>query len=556
VRGGIGRRLGERGLWAGFVAAVVPLLVLLGLQFVWLRRLERVSAIAHKAALNNYLEAVGTEVQYFYRSAAERALNLPAVIFTGGDLEKAALLWKAKPTPGASRLFLVDYTRSPFGNILVFDPARGALESPFATDEAVSIIIACTPWQMLSARRHPAPSAGLHVDERNPEYRMILNPITDDASRVVGVAGLILDETYFTGTLLPKVISRAVPSFFPETARGDLVVSVRDSRGDPVPLGGAPAAAPAAASVSGGTPVTARVPFVFSDWTIALHSPRSTPEQWARASFLFNVTLSVLVTGVVVVGVSLALRAGGRAVRLGQMKSDFVSNVSHELRTPLASVRVFAELLRLGKVSDPATVRAYGGTIEAESRRLSRLIDNILDFARIESGRKTYHLVPADLREAVEATVRGFEAHLKDRGFRIDLETPADPLPPVPMDADAIGQALHNLLDNAVKYSGAAREIGVRVGREGREVVVSVRDRGIGIPRGEQGKIFERFHRVSTGLVHEVQGSGLGLSIVDHIVRVHRGRVTVDSEPGRGSTFSIRLPIADAPRPADAAPVT
>ncbi len=252
MRSGLGRFLGERALWAGFVAAVLPLLVLLGLQFLWLRRLERVSAIAHKAAL----------------------------------------LWKAKPVEGAGRLFLVDYTRSPFGNILVFDPDRGVLESPFATDEAVSIIIACTPWQMVSARRRPAPPAGLHVDERNPEYRMILNPITDGASRVVGVAGMILDEEYFARTLLSKVIARAVPSFFPETARGDLVVTVRDARGNTVPAGGE--------EPHGGPPVTARVPFVY------------------------NVTLSVLVAGVLVGGVSLALRAAGRAMKLGRMKSDFV----------------------------------------------------------------------------------------------------------------------------------------------------------------------------------------------------------------------------------------
>jgi two-component system phosphate regulon sensor histidine kinase PhoR len=121
------------------------------------------------------------------------------------------------------------------------------------------------------------------------------------------------------------------------------------------------------------------------------------------------------------------------------------------------------------------------------------------------------------------------------------------------MDSDAIGQALHNLLDNAVKYSGDARDIEVRLDRDGDFAVISVRDRGIGIARGEQRKIFERFHRVSTGLVHDVKGSGLGLSIVHHIVQAHRGRVAVESDPGAGSEFSVYLPVRrrEAPGPTE-----
>jgi len=286
----------------------------------------------------------------------------------------------------------------------------------------------------------------------------------------------------------------------------------------------------------------ARFPFVFTDWTMSLHSPGTTPEQWARANFAFNIALSALLAVVLMSGIALALRAANRAVRLSEMKSDFVSNVSHELRTPLASIRVFAELLRLGRAQAPGKIQEYGEYIEAESRRLSRLIDNILDFARIESGRKDYRFAPADLREVVAGTLKTFEAHLRHSGLRVTFEGMDGALPRIEIDPDAIGQALHNLLDNAVKYSGDSKEITVRLAKDGDALVVSVRDHGIGIPRAEQRKIFDRFHRVGTGLVHEVKGSGLGLSIVQHIVRVHGGRVVVESEPGKGSTFSICLP--------------
>lgn len=557
-------------LWAGFLAVLAPLIVLLALQYMWLARLKQVSALAQKAAHSNYLEAIGTEVQYFYRSTAERALNLPASLFTERRLEEAAYFWKKKPVEGVGRLFLVDYTRDRFGNFYVYDPDHGGLDPLPASDEALAIIVACAPLQIQSYRRTGAGAQALKVDERTPEFRLILNPITDDESRVVGVAGMILDETYFRERLLPAVVSKALPAFFPGSHGSGLAVTVRNAAGEVVlttsnaGTGGHPAmggpsvrageASPDGAPAGDGKTATARFPFVFTDWTMSLRGPGTSPEQWARANFVYNVALSAVLAAVLMGGIVLALRAADRAVRLSEMKSDFVSNVSHELRTPLASIRVFAELLRLGRVQTPEKIQEYGEYIEAESRRLSRLIDNILDFSRIESGRKDYRFVPADLREVVAATVKTFDAHLRHNGFRITLEgMDGPPLPHVSIDAEAIGQALHNLLDNAVKYSGDSRQIEVRLAREDGFLALSVKDHGIGIARGEQEKIFDRFHRVGTALVHEVKGSGLGLSIVRHIVEVHGGRVSVESEPGTGTTFFIRLPIRNLPGGREAA---
>ena len=541
-------------------AALVPLLILLTFQFVWLGHLKKASAAANHAALSNFLESVGKEVQYFYETNAERALNVPASLFHQDRLDEVAYQWKKKPVAGARRLFLVDFTTGPYGRYLFYDPETHTLRSPPASDESMAVIVATTSWNMVRSRTHESANPSFVVDERNPDYRIIFNPILDEESDLVGLGGMILDEWYFQHELLPTVINRSLPRYFPGSAATDLVVTVRD-RGGRVQF--------ATGAVVGKREAEKRAfNWVFSDYRLALHGARNMPERWANASFLFNLSLSALLALALIGGLAFALRAAGRAMALSEMKSDFVSNVSHELRTPLASIRVFAELLRLGRVTSPEKVREYGGTIEAEIRRLTALINNILDFARIESGRKTYQFASADLGCLVEGVLHGFEMRLSSIGFRVRYTPPDSPLPPVEMDADAITQALLNLLDNAVKYSGDSKEIAVRLAREEDQAVISVTDRGIGIAREEQPRVFERFHRVSTGLIHDVKGSGLGLSIVRHIMQAHHGQVTVESEPGRGSTFALRMPFvrrggslvgaseAGLPRPGAGAAVT
>jgi signal transduction histidine kinase len=532
---GFGSFLKRHTLIAGLFAVVLPLAVLLGVQFVWLLRLERVSAIAHEAALQSFLGSVGTQIEYTYRETAERSLNLPASLFTQDHVPKAAYYWKQRPVKGAKRLFLIDFTHEEFGHFLAFDPDQASLYTPVASDESLAMILAANPLHMLNMRQHGMESAALTVDERNPDYRIVLNPILDDAGRVVGLAGMILDEDYFRETLLPAIIEKAITASFAAAPREELAVMVRDGNGKPVVCVGNAEGRKVVAKT--------RLGFVFTDWEMALYSPRATPEQWARASFVFNMSFACLLAAALLGGVALALRVADRAVKLSAMKSDFVSNVSHELRTPVASIRVFGELLRTGRAPTADKVREYGEYIEAESRRLSRLIDNILDFSRIESGRKEYRFEDADLGAIVADVIRTFEVRLQPQGFRIVLSPPEAKLPLVRLDPDAIAQAFHNLLDNAVKYSGDSKEVIVHLAREGPAVTVAVQDFGVGIAPEEQRKVFERFHRVGTGLVHDVKGSGLGLSLVRHIVEAHGGSVEVTSKPGSGSIFTMRLPV-------------
>ncbi len=523
--------------WTIFAAALLPLVALLGLQYLWLERLERASAAAHRATLDNVLEAIAAGVEVHYRTLGERVLNLPAAVFTPERVHKAPYYFKKKEIAGARRLFVVAYAGERAGWPVYYDP--GGLEPAAATAaEERAVYVAIAPWKILAMKGGTLDKPTLSVEERDPDHRMILNPITDEGGKIVGLAGLIVDPAHFEREVLPGVVREALARFQGEAELP--VVSGRDGRGRELCFDSALPPRPGRAAES-----TRHLTFLFHDWELGIHGRHYTPADWARRNFAVNMALSLLLTALVAGGVLFALRAAARAMRLSQMKSDFVSNVSHELRTPLASIRVFGELLRLGKVESPEKVRAYGEYIETESRRLTQLINNILDLARIESGRKSYELTPADLEAVVRETVRTFRPSFEQAGFRLGWNPPSSPLPPVRLDASAIGQSLANLLDNAVKYSGSAREVEVRLERAGGDAVVTVADRGIGIPREEQAKIFDRFHRVATGLVHDVKGSGLGLAIVRHIAEAHGGRIEVDSRPGEGSRFRLVLPCAD-----------
>lgn len=533
--------LKRHSLWVGFVAVLAPLLILLALQYRWLAELDRTSSLVHKATLDNFVEAVVSDVEYQYRSQAERTLNLAPYMFTQGKLEKAAHHFKKKGVEGAKRLFVVSYTQG-HDEILYFEPTCASFSPAPWSPEARAVWVGTASLRTMAHKGGVLEQAQLAVIELDPDYRMILNPITDDASRIVGVAGMILDERHFREVVLPASIRKSVPEFFPGRGQ-EPVVFVRDQHGDVV-FASADVAPP-----PGGDGAKRHFNFLFHDWRIDLDSRHMTAGQVAKRNFALNIGLSALLAAVLLGGLILALRTASREMKLSQMKADFVSNVSHELRTPLASIRVFGELLRLGRVEDPGKIREYGDYIETESRRLTQLINNILDFSKIESGCKNYRFERADVTELVTETLRTFEVRLRQHGFQVAFEGPRQPLPPVLLDPGAIAQSLNNLLDNAMKYSNGEKEVAVSLRREGGLAVISVKDRGFGIPKDEQQKIFDRFHRVSTGLLHDVKGSGLGLAIVRHIVEAHRGRVTVESRPGEGSTFSIHLPIDPLPVP-------
>jgi len=233
-----------------------------------------------------------------------------------------------------------------------------------------------------------------------------------------------------------------------------------------------------------------------------------------------------------------------RAQRLAQQQMEFVAAVSHELHTPLTAIRSAGQNLAAGVVAEPAQVKRYGGLIESEGRRLSGMVGQVLDFAGIQSGRQAYNLQPTEVAPLVEAALADCRWMLEERSAQVETDV-ASGLPLVLGDPEALRRALRNLIENAAKYGGPNPWIRVKARNGGGEVEITVEDHGVGLRREDLPHLFEPFYRGRGALERSIAGSGLGLSVVGHIARAHRGRVTVDSEgDGRGSAFTLHLPVA------------
>jgi two-component system, OmpR family, phosphate regulon sensor histidine kinase PhoR len=264
--------------------------------------------------------------------------------------------------------------------------------------------------------------------------------------------------------------------------------------------------------------------------------------QASRRNRALYTVLLVIFYATLAIGVVFTARSLYREAQLSRLKTDFVSLVSHELRTPLTSIRMFIETLALGRVQDEAQQREVLGLLAKETERLSDMIERVLDWARIESGRRRYLRAPLSVDQVVTSALAAFRAQRLDAPVEISCEV-APGLPQLQGDPEALAGAVLNLLQNAFKYTGAHKRIALRAHPERKGVAIEVEDNGLGIPARERRRIFERFYRVDDRLTRKTEGSGLGLAIAKRIVEAHGGKISVNSEPGRGSTFTIRLPL-------------
>ena len=310
---------------------------------------------------------------------------------------------------------------------------------------------------------------------------------------------------------------------------------------------------------SGEFTVAVRFPTTLYGWRVQV-SPSASDELTARVQnrAMLELVMVMLSCGVIVLGVATILLAAERQRRISALKSEFVANVSHELKTPLALVRMFGEMLQSGRVASDEKRQEYLDIIVSESERLSALIENVLDFAKVEKGRQAYDFADGDVGEAVAKAVNVYRYRAEREG--VELATEIEPgLPRAHIDDRAIQLAVINLIDNALKYAPGSEVVSVRVCREGARggvaglsgqpmLVVRVIDHGPGVPHEERERIFERFVRGASARAGSAQrpirGSGIGLALVKHIAESHGGRAWVEEATGAGASFAVSIPVA------------
>jgi signal transduction histidine kinase len=343
----------------------------------------------------------------------------------------------------------------------------------------------------------------------------------------------LLSEDFVTNDLVAGTITRTLTRYHEHTDSPDVTITISDENQRILYANAAP---------QNGNVLETNFDFPFSNWKAGISLKDTNLDQLARDSFIHSAGATLLVLVFLFCGIALTIRATDREARLAQAKSNFVANVSHELKTPLSLLSLFSEILELDRVHSEEKKTEYYRIIRHESLRLNKMIDNILDFSKIEAGRKRYVFTHSDMAEVIENALFSYRYQITNSGFDIQTNIQSS-LPPVVIDRDAMTQAISNLLDNAIKYSGEVKEVSITTATHGDDLSIVIADRGIGIPPAEQAKIFEKFYRVGNGFVHDVKGSGLGLSLVKHIIEAHQGTISVESDVGKGSRFTIVLPL-------------
>jgi two-component system, OmpR family, phosphate regulon sensor histidine kinase PhoR len=332
---------------------------------------------------------------------------------------------------------------------------------------------------------------------------------------------------------VPRLVHDVFPRLFTD-ASGASRVNVVDEEGRQVY---------GAAMRAGGFTVGRPFPTTLYGWRlqVALTAADELGNKAERRRLL-EVALVTTACVVIVLGVAFVLFAVEKERRLSEQKSEFVANVSHELKTPLSLVRMFAELLLTDRVPSEEKKKQYLEIMVIESERLTALIENVLDFARVERGKATFDFAPGDAADVALRAAEIYRYRAEREGVDVEVVAPRG-LGTVRLDARAVELAVINLLDNALKYAKEGKKITVRVERKKRTVEIQVADMGPGIARDDQRRIFDRFVRGKSARDARVRGTGIGLSLVKHIAEEHGGYARVESEPGKGSVFTIGLPV-------------
>jgi len=553
-------KLKRRGLLGGFnrfrlmltlgLAVVLPAAALIYVNFSQLREFERdkvLEAAIHRD-FQQMLAITEKNINKKAVSMTEDARNLFPTPGSDVDEKEKKLDQILASSPWLTHIFIYE------DDVLVFRSQPGQMEDNYIRKEHEHMAESYPGWFGIEGKQLVE---GMYKKKRPMTFS------TYQAKRADGNA--YITSALFVLPQYPKdnVVLGGVTfdscylehTFFPGMLDEQLTEKMTDQGGNPLAMMVYPADMemghefkPLAASAGWGEgkpEVSRKLDDVFRGLALGIKyqgtSVQALGETWVHRSFLILGFLSLMIIG----GLVLTRHIVNKELALARLKSDFVSNVSHELRTPLALIRLYAETLELGRITTGDKKQQYYRIIRKESERLTALINNILDFSRIEAGRKEYEFRNTDIAELVRNTLESYRYQIEQQGFAFEENIDSN-LPAVPVDREAIARALVNLVNNALKYSRDEKFLGVKLYRDNGVVKLEVADHGIGITRRDQSRIFEKFYRAGDPLVHNTKGSGLGLSLVRHITQAHGGEIAVESTPGKGSRFILSLPLTSA----------
>lgn len=534
------------------LAVMLPALALICVNFYHLKSIQRDKAM--EAAIHRdfqYMLGISeSKFDWYANKMADDAIkDFPSV-----DEPEAEKIQKLdtvlKHNPAATRVFLYDPDK---GLILRGQPEQ--MRESWFREETMGSVHAFNGWfglegkmlcENMRKRERPMMWYSEFVKRSGSEEFMttmfFIPTNVPEGHNVIG--GVSYDPAYLKNEFFPKILNELIVYKLKDKSPNPLAISVFPSakEGDNTDQ----LVAASSGWREGKPEVTRKLDDPFRGLSLGIQFKNITVaemgQRWVGRSFFILGVLSLLLVG----GLTLTYKAVSKEMAVAKLKSDFVSNVSHELRTPLALIRLYAETLELGRVQTQEKTQEYYCIIRKESERLTALINNILDFSRIEAGRKEYEFRETDICELVHNTLESYRDQICEQGFA--FEEQIDPnIPKVQVDREAIARSVVNLVNNALKYSAENKFIGVKLYRANGSVKLEVVDRGIGIARNEQAKIFEKFYRAGDPLVHNTKGSGLGLSLVRHIALAHGGNIDVESTIGKGSKFTLWLPINGAP---------
>ncbi len=530
------------------IAVAIPVAVLFYFQFrsitdlgrssaVVLRQLSQETADGVAQSLQDVLKTPYINVLLRVSQAQTEPLDLPLIAPT---IEQGLAA-----QPFVSRYYVwSDQTKDHRDEVLAYDREHHAFTAD--VPEAAMIV---KRFRELAPQKHAIAVFETMIDGRRTYFQAQLRFRFPARDRLTSFVALRVDAEQLRREFLPAFVIGRLKTVEGPTGFPPLAVTVIDSGGRVLFPPGGPAPR---------QHVDERTfPLVFFEPELQrfIAPEDHKPETWRLLTGYGDQTIPQIIAararpqrammamlaGIMALGVFFVVRAAAREVRLAELRSNFVSSVSHDLKTPLALIQLFAETLELGRLKNTERAHEYYRIINSEARKLTGLINNLLDFSKIEAGLRSYKRDLVNLTELTRRVLESLDSQFRHNRFtvtsRLDGEVP------VLIDEEAAVQAIENLISNAMKYSPEHRDIVVEVDRVDGHGVVRVTDRGIGIPARLQHKIFNKFFRIQTDAGSGPQGTGLGLAIVDHVMRGQGGFVRVDSEPGRGSTFSLYFPL-------------